>query len=76
MSKVDIVNLVDFIIQFEEGKLDQEDTLELFSYLIKSGQAWQLQGSYGRAAAGLIENGIINKDGSINHDKAEELSNQ
>ncbi len=53
------------IIAFENGELSAGDTLELFAHLIKTGTAWQLQGSYGRAAAGLIESGHISKDGEI-----------
>lgn len=59
---------VDSIIAYEQGELDTDDTLELFADGIKSGQVWQLQGSYGRAAAHLIESGFISKAGEINHD--------
>lgn len=53
------------IIDFECGALSEEDTLELFAYLIKTGMAWSLQGSYGRAAASLIEQGLISKEGEV-----------
>jgi hypothetical protein len=53
------------IIDFEMGELDDQGILDLFSHLIKTGLAWQLQGSYGRAAADLIEGGIIGQDGAI-----------
>jgi hypothetical protein len=48
---------VDKIMAFEQGDLDDDGVIELFQDLIDSGLAWQLQGSYGRMANALIENG-------------------
>jgi hypothetical protein len=48
---------IDKIIAFEQGKLDFEATIELFQELIDSGLVWKLQGSYGRTARGLIDEG-------------------
>ena len=48
---------IDKIMAFESGELDFDSTVELFQDLIDSGLAWQLQGSYGRMANSLIENG-------------------
>lgn len=48
---------IDKIIAFEQGELDFEATIELFQELIDSGMAWQLQGSYGRTARALIDEG-------------------
>ena len=46
------------IIQFEtEGFETEEELVEFFQELINTGLAWELQGSYGRAAAALIEAG-------------------
>lgn len=59
------VDIVGRIIDYEEGELSAEETLELFADLIKSGAVWSLQGSYGRMAVGLIEGGIISPDGEI-----------
>jgi len=56
---------VDKIIAYEQGDLDDQGTVELFAELIKTGQAWSLQGSYGRAAASLIQDEIIDKSGKI-----------
>jgi len=53
------------IINYEGGLLDDRGTLELFSHLIKTGLAWKLQGSCGRAAKGLIDSGIIDNQGNI-----------
>ncbi len=49
---------VDKIIAFEQGDLDFEATIELFQELIYSGLVWQLQGSYGRTARALIDEGL------------------
>ena len=59
-------DLIDKIIMYESGELKAEDTLKLFAELIKTGQAWTLQGSiYGRPARALIEQGYISKKGKI-----------
>ena len=59
------MNLTDKIIAYEQGELGTNNTVELFAELIKTGQAWSLQGHYGRTAAALIEQGIISKEGSV-----------
>ena len=62
-------NLVDYIMGFEDGSLTTVDIVDLFSYLIKTGQAWHLQGMYGRYANDLINNDIIDKKGKILKDE-------
>jgi hypothetical protein len=57
--------MLDQLIAYENGELNSHDTLELFSELIRSGQAWKLQGHYGRMAHHLIENRYIAPDGVI-----------
>lgn len=57
--------MIDDIIAYEQGELDDMKTLELFSELIKTGQCWSLQGHYGRTARHLIDNGFIKTDGEI-----------
>lgn len=54
-------DLVSTIIRYEEGDLSEEETIELFSYLVSTGMAWSLQGSYGRTAVALIEAGLIDQ---------------
>lgn len=49
--------LVDKIMAYESGEMNDEDTVEFFQGLIDSGLAWQLQGHYGRTASALIEAG-------------------
>jgi hypothetical protein len=57
------MNLVDKIIAYECGDIDEAGILELFAELIKSGRAWTLQGHYGRTASALIDAGYISEDG-------------
>jgi len=57
--------MVDKIIAYEMGELDANGTLELFSELVKTGMAWTLQGSYGRAAMGMIQRGWLDENGNI-----------
>lgn len=59
---------IDLIIRYEQGDTSFAENLALFADLIKSGMAWQLQGSYGRTAAGLIEAGLITPEGEITDD--------
>ena len=53
--------MIDKIIAYEQGELDDAETLELFQALVDSGMAWTLQGSYGRTAMSLLEAGLIEK---------------
>lgn len=47
------------IIAYEEGELDEDETVGLFQHLVDNGQAWSLQGSYGRTATDLINAGLV-----------------
>jgi len=51
--------LVDSIINYEQGSLNDDDIIEFFQRLVDSGLAWQLQGHYGRTATMLLEAGVI-----------------
>jgi hypothetical protein len=53
------------IIAYENGELTDNEIIELFGDLIKSGMAWSLQGHYGRTAKSLIDGGYINNTGKI-----------
>lgn len=50
---------IDKIIEWENGELDEDGTIELFQSLVNSGLAWQLQGCYGRQAMALINAGLV-----------------
>jgi hypothetical protein len=54
-----MLNIMDDIIAYEEGLLDENATIELFQALVDNGWAWQLQGHYGRQAKRLIEAGLV-----------------
>jgi hypothetical protein len=52
--------MVDKIIRYENGEMNDIETVEFFQELIDSGLAWNLQGHYGRVANTLIEEGLCN----------------
>jgi hypothetical protein len=56
---------VDDIMSYECGQLSDHGMVYLFADLIESGDAWTLQGSYGRTAMSLINAGIITMDGVV-----------
>lgn len=64
-ENVQPLDLVGPILDFESGELDTENTLKLFAGLVKTGLAWKLQGSYGRAAQHLIDDGFITAEGTV-----------
>lgn len=53
------MNVVDKIIDYENGDLDEFETIELFQELVNTGMAWKLQGHYGRMADHLLREGFI-----------------
>ncbi len=53
------------IMAYEDQELDFDQTVELFQTLVDSGMAWQLQGSYGRMAMGLIGSGFVIPKGPL-----------
>jgi hypothetical protein len=58
-------NAVSGIMDYEDGQMNNEEMVEFFAKLVKTGMAWSLQGSYGRTAVHLIEGGYISKDGDV-----------
>ena len=60
-----MLDLTSQIIAYEQGELNDGESLQLFSELIRSGMAWTLQGHYGRTALRLIQEGRIDDKGTI-----------
>lgn len=58
-------DLVGSIIEFEQWELDNNAVVSLFSHLVKTWQAWTLQGSYGRFARCLIDSWYLTAEGEI-----------
>ena len=50
---------IERIMDYENGELTFDETLNLFQDLVDSGLAWSLQGSYGREAVELLRQGLI-----------------
>lgn len=53
------MDVINAITDWENGNLDLTDTVNLFSYLIRTGTINSLQSSYQRTARALIEHGLI-----------------
>lgn len=70
------VNTTSMIIDYEQGELSAYETTVLFADLIKTGLAWQLQGSYGRTAQRFIELGVINRRGEVDWDAYDDISGE
>lgn len=47
-------DLVGFVMAYEGGEASDDEIIEGFQHLIDTGDAWKLQGSYGRMANALI----------------------
>ena len=53
-------DVVSALMDFESGLMeDTDDVIILFQHLVDTGMAWHLQGSYGRLAESMIDNGVI-----------------
>ena len=50
--------MINDIIAYESGEMQDEEIIDFFQRLIDSGMAWSLQGSYGRMAMNLVEDGV------------------
>jgi hypothetical protein len=53
------MNTLDAMINWENGDLDDDNTIELFQHLVDTGMAWTLQGVYGRTAQAMIDEGLV-----------------
>lgn len=52
---------VSFIMDYEGGALDEDEIIAGFQHMLDTGIVWQLQGSYGRTAAALLDAGLIER---------------
>lgn len=52
-------DVVGKLLDYEEGRLEQHEVVELFQHLVDTGIAWQLQGHYGRAATTMLREGLV-----------------
>lgn len=50
---------------FEEAD-SRDEIIIAWAYLIKTGMVWELQGSFGRTAKRLIEEGFVSERGEVN----------
>lgn len=64
MEEYDEVNA---IMDYEDGLLNDDQTIRLFQHLIDTGQVWHLQGRYGRTAQALIDAGLCHRKGDGSH---------
>ena len=53
------MNTFDAVMIAENGGNTEEETLQAWQVLVDTGLAWTLQGSFGRTAMALIEEGLI-----------------
>jgi hypothetical protein len=58
------MDLVEQMMQYEQGDMSDEDAIKMFQELIDNGMTWKLQGHYGRTAARLIERGVCQPAGA------------
>jgi len=58
-------NRDEWLIAHEVGELDDQQTLILFSYLLQTDQAFELEGDYHKIAAKLVKEGYLDSDGNI-----------
>jgi len=56
LSNYDAVGIAEGFVEAES----EEQVLEAWQHLVDTGLAWTLQGSFGRMAQHLIEEGLIN----------------
>lgn len=53
------MSIVNQIMAFESGQLDEQETIDFVQSLVTSGTIYHLQGSYQRLAEQLIEAGLV-----------------
>jgi hypothetical protein len=58
MQNSEAMDLMIAVSLIEDGCDIEEDLIDAWQYLINTGLAWSLQGTYGRTAQALIEAGV------------------
>ena len=57
------MDLVNKVIDWENGDMSEDDETQFFQELVNTGMAWKLQGMYGRRAMQLIREGKVYQHG-------------
>lgn len=52
---------LDKIMAYENGEMDEQETIEFFQDGVTHGWVWQLQGAYGRTAKAMLDAGLIHR---------------
>ena len=52
-------DMVGKVIAYESGEMTESEIIAFFQEMVNSGIIWQLQGTYGRMATSLIEQGLV-----------------
>jgi hypothetical protein len=50
---------------YRATEVSEDEFYQAWSFLIRTGLAWSLQGFYGRTAASFIQEGLFDKEGNI-----------
>lgn len=54
-----MMDIVDGIIKFESGEMDEEEVVEFFQMLLDTNAVCNLQGFYHRTSKALLDAGLI-----------------
>jgi len=70
----ELTDTVGFVMDFEGGDISPARLVQGFAHLVRTGDAYRLQGFYGRTAEALIERGLIDRAGNWDPDRLDELA--
>ncbi len=59
MAEREPFDIVAAIMRYEDDSMSNAEVITFFQYLVDSGEAWALQGHYGRMAHSLIAAGLV-----------------
>ena len=62
---IDGHDLVDDVIRYEDGSMDETEAVAFYGRLIRSGLIEHLQGHYQRGAEALIKIGYLTPEGEV-----------